>query len=316
MRTARLLLLIAATSALPLGAQKLPDPEDAGLTIELHPLAEVLAAWKDTAFNAGMEIPVERLGLFARRFAHPALAAGEDARVLGGRYLVTRARPEQQAWIHRWLQRIAASPSLAVHLELRFASVPQADFAQHVRPLLAAETSTPPDTPEGVTPATHGGVLSAEAHATLMTTLDATGSCDVLHAPSILVNEFQRANMSSIQQRSYVTGFEPAGNQAQQLFTPVIDTLQLGLELDAAATLLPDGGVGLRLAADHRELVAMNAEAWSPHHPDLRIQVPDVHRGRVDTWVTIPAEHHAIFAVPNAGSASVLLVMARAAVAR
>ena len=175
---------------------------------------------------------------------------------------------------------------------------------------------THPAADPGVVPATHSAVIDAEAYGALLTSLDGTGRCELLHAPSVLINEFQRANISTIQQRSYVTGFEPEGTKDQPVFSPVVDVLQLGVTLDAAATLLPDDGIGLRLVADHRELVEMLDKAWSPHHPDLKIQAPDIHRGRVDAWATIPDDHCAVYAVPNQVAGTYLLVMARAAAVR
>jgi len=323
--------------ATPAAAQRILDPVDPALSVECHSLAEVHAAWNRSEIGAGVEIPPRRLGLFARKFVQPALAEGEDIRVLGGALLVARARPDQQAWLNRWLKRIGEDADRVVHLDVRFFTVPKADYEAHCEPLLQRPPAAGPagdddavdgadgradggtggrtDGPEWI-PVARRGVLSVAAVQKMAAALDKAGRWTVGSTPSVLVNEFQRASLATIQQQNYVATYTPPLTEAQEVLVPKVEVLQHGFTLDASATVLPEGAVGVRIVVEYTELLEMERSAFSAKHPQLEIQRPKLRRSRIDAWDAVPAEHDAIYAVPAPDADAVLLVLVRPAAVR
>lgn len=257
-----------------------------------------------------------------RAFVQPSLRRGEDVQPLAERWLVVLGRAEQHAWVERFLQ--VARTQQGTHIEIctELFRMPETVFQADVVPALSPAR---PDVAAGGSPADRAPSRPIDAAPRVILApgpgTDAFRAALRQHAriervttPTLVVCPHARAQIAITNSIPYVRDFSVEVAQGSMVADPIVDVVQDGFTLEAAATLLPQGAVGIALEATVADLkrpiptFTTNLGAGQ----DVSIQLPQVLTSQVTAAAELPRDHLAVFAMPAvAGKRYVVTLTAR-----
>ncbi|MHC5011236.1 MAG: hypothetical protein ACYTG6_09830, partial [Planctomycetota bacterium] len=145
----------------------------------------------------------------------------------------------------------------------------------------------PDGAPDTERPAT---LLSADDAARLLQGGDGLPASQVVSAPRLTTYDGQRANISMLEQVSYVQDYDvEVGEGGEFTASPVIGTVQDGLVLELVPHLRDDGAVDLEIALTLAELIRPIPEFETTlGGRTLTIQLPELRVQKVDHEALIP----------------------------
>jgi hypothetical protein len=297
------------------GAQAQPIAGDARIAkiYELPALTAARAAEPPAQGAEGMTDPDQGHGdkggpavvaQMIRAFVKPALLANEDVQPLGERWLVLLGRAEQHAWLDRYLATARKQRDEVFTLDCEVYAMPEKVFTETVAPALA---------PPGKA-AAGGPVLLAPGEGTdaFRAALKGDARCEAVASPKLVVRPLMPAQVSQVQQTAYVRDFEIEVAKASFLANPIVDVVRDGVSIEAAATLLQEGTMGVSLQMSVcdlqrpiREFTTTLAGSTLP----VTIQLPKVQTTQARAAVELQRGHTIVLPLPPlAGKRHVLLL--------
>jgi hypothetical protein len=308
LKTVRTFLLLLPATAL--AAQTQPAAGDARTVVVYDLGAE--APGPDIVLRAeGDSQPAEwaqssrpaTVAQMVRAFVQPPLAANEDVQPLGERWLVLLCRAEQHAWLERYLAAAKRHHDQTITMQCELFAMPEISYLEKVAPALSQ-----PGKPAG-----SASILApGEGTDAFRKALTADATCESLAAPKLTVRPLESASMSLLQQTSYVRDFEVEVQKAAFIANPVIDVVQDGVTIEAAAAIVQEGVAGVSLKVSVSDLKKPIPEVTTNLGGTtlpVKIQLPQLITTQARAAVELPRGHTVVFALPPlAGKRHVLLL--------
>ena len=303
-----LVLLLPATA---LAAQAAPAAGDAR-SVNVYDLGAEAKEGPDLVLKMeGDKQPVDwtqsnrpaTVAQLVRAFVQPPLAANEDVQPLGERWLVLLCRPEQHAWLERYLAVAKRHNDQTIAMQCELFAMPEISYLEKVAPAL-----NQPGKPAGSALILAPG----EGTAAFRKALTADASCQSVVAPRLVVRPLESASMSHLRQTSYVRDFEVEVQKAAFIANPVIDVVQDGVSIETAAAIVQEGVAGVSLEVTVSDLKKpipeVTANLGGSSLP-VKIQLPQLITTQARVAVELPRGHTVVFALPTvAGTRHVLLL--------
>lgn len=219
-------------------------------------------------------------------FITPPLNAGstKDQRISAtATTLLANVWPVQHEWIRSFRQSfLDGGETSQLLLELRVLKVPES----------ALQTLGLSDEPMVLD--------TAEREQAFLDQAIKLDQVDVLNAPSILVLNGQWANLSTLNQKSYIKRYdviEYVEPGRMRLVDPVVDAVSEGLLWDLRTVRLPGDTVGIESKLSISELTEPMAELETPYG---KIALPEVKTTRIESVVRVkPGQCFVLMAHPS-----------------
>ncbi|MHC5063534.1 MAG: hypothetical protein ACYTG5_06130 [Planctomycetota bacterium] len=237
-------LICLGLSAQDQGIIKKPITGDSARELHTYDIRDLLERLMDygdleelgvDARQARLESISETLEDTLQNFVRPTLVKNEDLKIVGNSHLVVTARPEQQVWIARYLQRQAEQKPALLNIRARVISADEQEFAR----------LDVGDQPKIL----HEG----EELERFLETLTA-GKSDVMIAPVVTVYNQQSFSISTTKPITYVKDFKVDMVDGALLADPVLETVNQGVILEGQAASLGDDMVGISCKLTLREV--------------------------------------------------------------
>lgn len=309
MRPAHLLTFVLAATAAVAPAQAAPAPADdrvaqlydvGDLVKKLAPPERPDAAdfglppMKPPADNA---VGGEAIARLLRAFVTPKLRSGEEIKPVGDRWIVALGRPQQQAWIGRFLAAARASEAAPVFMECRCLTVPEISFLREIRPALVDGTD---DDAAEVTYLTRVLAPGKATTSFVAELLEREGVTTVVDQ-KVLVQPLHVAHMATINQTAYVRDYEVEVTADAVIADPIVDVIQDGIVVQAAVSPLENGKLGVSLDATvtdlERPIPKIDTILPGTKH-EVTIQLPSLQSTQLEAAVELEADHIVIMAPP------------------
>lgn len=239
MRTTLLLLALVGTAS----AQKMPVTDDPGRIVQLFDLGPTLdrvgqrparsVAARGGDFAAMRQEHREELVDAIRRFVEPPLTEGDDVTLLGTDRLVALVKPEQAAWIERFLD-----------------GLDEADPEERFGALFTMFKLAPDRLSEAFGRDDLGDAFALEVTAETMRRIRRLG--DDWHSGPTSTGHLHPWWGEFGAGMPFVTGWRkvPRRTHDEDLVTPIIDKAFDGIEFEISYVPLPDGRIGHVLSGD------------------------------------------------------------------
>ncbi len=221
-----------------------------------------------------------------RSFVQPPLLPNEEVQPIGERWLTLLGRPEQHAWLERFLATAHAGQEQLVAMECRFWAMPEATYQLDVAPALGEQGRALLEPGEGT--------------AAFLQGLQKLAKVTQIAAPKLTVRPLTEASMSVENQTSYIRDFKVEKVRDELIADPVVAIVHDGLRLRTAATLLTDDTAGIALEAQIADLQKPipTFETTLGIGKPISIQLPTVLTTRLDAAATVRSGTTAVFAMP------------------
>ena len=233
----------------------------------------------------------------AAAFAQPALRDNESIQPLGERWLVVLGRPEQHAWLDRFLTAARREQPLLITMSCGLYTLPEVAFQRDVRPALQPDA---PDGGDGEVPTTT--VLApGEATDTFLAGLRDHDDLTEVTMPSLTVRPLEPARARVVNQTAYVRDFEVEIRDGAAIADPIVDVVQDGVTVQAAATPLDGGALGVSLeltVADLQQPIPTFETRIGVGTAPVTIQLPQVLMRRVEAAVELGHGHTVVLVLP------------------
>ncbi len=206
-----------------------------------------------------------------RAFVQPALLANEDVQALGERWIVLLARPEQHAWVERYLVAAQRQRNRLLTVQCELFAMPETVFAEMVAPALAQPgKAAAPGSPVILAP--------GEGTDAFRAALQRDKRCEAVTSPCLTVQPLMPGTIAMLNQTAYVRDFEVEVVKEAFVANPVIDVVQDGLKVEAAATMLQEGIAGVSFQVSVSDLKRPIAEFTTNlgKGNDVKIQLPQL----------------------------------------
>ncbi|HEX5051161.1 MAG TPA: hypothetical protein VFZ65_05280 [Planctomycetota bacterium] len=216
---------------------------------------------RDTMQWTETEGPAPRPGAIVRllqAFVKPPLAANEEIRALGERWIVVLARPEQHAWIERFLQATRGSDAQTFQLECSYYSAPELVFLRDIRDALVPKggTGNGADEPEAAPPKFVSQVLAPGPNTdAFLKALPALKEVTTGQGQGLVVWPLTTGHVAVVNQTAYVRDFDVEVAQAAFIANPIIDVVQDGITIEASVAPLADSKLGLSIEVRVADLI-------------------------------------------------------------
>jgi hypothetical protein len=191
------------------------------------------------------EADAEALGRLLAQFVEPPLGAGDDCRVLAGRWLALLASPEQLASAEQLVRTANEQRERLVDVEVRMLQLAHDAFTAKLQPRLTKVQRGGRDGWEAIVPAD-----GADAFAELVVGA-ASGWLD---APKLTVAPLHRATAALKEQVAYVRDLVVTPVQDTFIADPVIDVVWDGWEAETFVAPRRDGMLGIAVSVTHQQL--------------------------------------------------------------
>ncbi|MCA8952234.1 MAG: hypothetical protein KDE27_22175 [Planctomycetes bacterium] len=313
------LLLMALTGALTAlcAAQAAPAPND-GRSAKLYDVGDLvsrvaafdvtpaspddLAAPPRAAVSPNSPDAVVRL---VRAFVRPPLAANEEVKAVGERWIAVVGRAEQHAWVDRFFAaaRGAAPDGPLIRLRTRCFALPELAFARDVQPALRTEKDAS-DGKDGKPPADKSYVtevlVPGKSTAAFLTAIETNKEAVSIDTPEVVVRPLAIGSLSLLQQTAYVRDFEVEVAKQAFIADPVVDVVRDGIVLETAATPLEDGRLGISIEAHITDLERPieTREIDLGGGQKVKIQLPHLQSTRIESAVELSPGHILLLAPP------------------
>ncbi|MCU0863250.1 MAG: hypothetical protein MUC36_05640 [Planctomycetes bacterium] len=238
---------------------------------------------------------LESVAAMVRAFVRPELAADEEVRALGERWLAVVARGEQHAWIEQCVATtLAAQPPLG-RLQVEVLTMPEPAFARDVAAAL---------TPVGKVAAEVTVLPAGPAASFFVERLRAHPEASVLPVPmpeaGVVLQKLVPCSIAAVQQTAYVRDFEVEVATTSFTCEPIVDVVQDGFTLRATAAP-GTAGLGLALHAEWAELmrpIPTSTTTLEGSIAPVTVQLPQVRKVQVEATVELPADSTVVVLLP------------------
>lgn len=284
----KLVLSMTVLCALALPAQeKRPAPHDPKREVHIFEVADLVESKEGSDPKA--------LASFIRTFIQPPLEKGEDVKDLGNGSLVVLAKPNQQAWVQRFLIQNRKVKPYFLHVQVTFAHMGDKTFASQLRPLLKKKTSVIIDDTE----------KSSAFMAGLLKKADVT----VINAPRYLALPLQEASVFVGEQLTYVSNYEIKKIDSPKGFVadPVVEKAQDGILFQGTGAFTDANLIGLDfklvIAEIHKPI---QTEALTERQKDipetirklgLKVSLPETTKTTLKSKALVPNQGWAVFSL-------------------
>ncbi|MCR9244789.1 MAG: hypothetical protein NXI31_07140 [bacterium] len=248
-----------------------------------------------------------------RAFVKPGLRGNEEINPVGERWVVALGRPEQQAWIGRFLAAARGERTQPVLVSYECLTLPEVTFLQRIKPALtpppkAADPRTPPEaakekpTEADPEPPYLTQILApGAATRRFLTAMHDLDGVKKVTSQQVHVHPLQVAHMSTINQTAYVKDFDLEVAKNAFVADPVVDVIQDGIVMQAAVAPLENGLLGLSLDASVAELQRPIPE-FETTLPGttmkVKLQLPSLQARQVEAAVELQPGHLVLLALP------------------
>lgn len=289
-----LLLVISATAQeVPVLKQPIAGDRSRELhTYDIHALLERLVNHGE--FEELSEAKkLERLKGVSASLAHclcsfiqPALLRNEDVQIVGGSHLVATARPEQHAWIVRFLEGQILRLPEQIFIETKILTIEALRFA-------SLEIGDQPRIFSGGAELENFRKSLAE---------DNDGIIDEVIAPKLITFGLQDFQMYVTKPITYVKDFDVEIVDGAILADPVLETIEDGIRFGGRVVNLGDGVIGvsckLTLTKVEQPIQIVEIELGDTGLKG-EIQLPKIEKLEIDATAVIPDSGAAIFPGPE-----------------
>ncbi|MFN3244931.1 MAG: hypothetical protein ACE37K_25745 [Planctomycetota bacterium] len=249
--------LLTATVMLPpsLSAQRVlvPDTDQQLQLFDLRDLirdgspgVELMLKGDRSPFDATAS---ERAARMLRQFVDPPLRKGDDLTAIGEHRIAVFADAERIASVERILTAAKKHQKDLLTIEVQLLDVPAGKFRKYLREHLTKVEA------KGDGASTFQSVFGKEAAKLFLATCDKIDGAGKLAAPLVSVLPLQQAEVSVVNQTSYVKDFTVQRSDANEVVAdPVVDVVWSGHRAEVCATFLPHGRIGLSCDLRFQEL--------------------------------------------------------------
>lgn len=242
-----------------------------------------------------------RLASGARFLIRPELRAGEELQVLGERWLVLLARPEQHAWMDRLVLADLDGAIPVGRMKVQMVSLPEGVFDAEILPNLGAE-----GTVRDVAVLEPGKETDAFVAALL-----AREDGRKVDVGAVELRQMWPATASRVEQTAYVKDFDVETANGTAIADPIIDVVEDGLAVQAIANSLESGAMALSITASLAELerpIPTFTTTLGVGKP-VTIQLPQVTVSKVEAAVELQAGQIVAMALPATGGKRSLVLV-------
>ena len=180
-----------------------------------------------------------------RHFIEPSLRQGDDIQAIGPHWIAVIADAERIASVDRIFEAAKQHRDDLLTIEIRMLDVKPDTFRSKLQKSLAKVARQGGDSWEAV-------IAKDKAEAFWKTSEAAADA--LLAAPKLCVQPLQLAQVSVVNQVSYVKDFTVQRSKDAVIADPVIATTWDGHKSEVCATFLPDGRIGLSCSVHVQEL--------------------------------------------------------------
>ncbi len=221
-----------------------------------------------------------------RSFIQPALLRNEDVQIVGGSHLVATARPEQHAWIVRFLEGQRLRLPEQIFIETKILTIEALRFA-------SLEIGDQPRIFSGGAELENFRKSLAE---------DNDGIIDEVIAPKLITFGLQDFQMYVTKPITYVKDFDVEIVDGAILADPVLETIEDGIRFGGRVVNLGDGVIGvfckLTLTKVEQPIQIVEIELGDTGLKG-EIQLPKIEKLEIDATAVIPDSGAAIFPGPE-----------------
>lgn len=305
-------LFLASALAVPAQEKRLA-PGDPKREVHIFEVADLLKPKE----NDTQATPADRqkraasklraLAGFIRTFIQPPLEKGDDVKSLGAGSLVVLGKPNQQAWVQRFLTQHRKANPYFLNVQATFVHMGDKTFEKQLRPLLKKKTSMVIDDTE----------KSSAFMAGLLKKADVT----VLNAPRYLALPLQEASVFVGSTMKYVSNYEikeidsPKGYVAD----PVVEEASDGILFQGTGAFTDANFIGLDfklvIAEIHKPI---HTEALVERKKDipaairrlnLKVSLPETTKTTLKSKALVPNHGWAVFSLGRRHSKHWILIL-------
>ncbi|MHC4513390.1 MAG: hypothetical protein ACYTGW_03320 [Planctomycetota bacterium] len=297
-----LTIVLTAFVALPVATQqKQPAPGDPKREVHMYDVRDLIqpqgSGDKITAVNRE-EIAAKNIKMlagFVKTFIQPPLEKGEDVKSLGGGSLVALARPNQQAWVQRFLAQNREKKPYLLSVQASFVHMGDKTFEKQLRPLLKKDSRAIIDDTEK-SGAFMAGLLRKE---------DVT----LISAPRFLALPLKHASLWVGSKITYVSDYEikkidsPKGYVAD----PVVQEAHDGILFEGTGAFVDESFIGLDfkllIAELHKPIDTETLAERKKNVPaairklNLKVSLPSTTRTTLKSKALVPNRGWAVFSL-------------------
>lgn len=290
----RVHVLVVMLCALAVPAQeKRLVPGDPKREVHILEVADLIKPKEGDQKTAAQNL--EALAGFIRTFIQPPLEKGDDVKSLGNGSLVVVARPDQLAWVHRFLIQNRKVKPYFLSVAVTFVHMGDKTFESELRPLLEKKTSMVID--------------DTEKSGAFMAGLLKKADVEVINAPRYLALPLQRTSILVGRKMTYVSNYDirkvdsPKGYVAD----PVVEEALDGIVFEGTGAFTDANIIGLDfklvIAEIHKPIHTETLAERKKDIPevirklDLRVSLPETTKTTLQSKALVPNRGWAIFSL-------------------
>jgi len=244
---------------------------------------------------------------FIRTFIQPPLEKGDDVKSLGNGSLVVLGKPNQQAWVQRFLDQNSKAKPYFLNVQATFVHMGDKTFESQLRPLLKNLSLM-------VTAAT-------EKSSAFMRGLLKKADVTVINAPRYLALPLQQASVFVGQTLNYVSNYDireidsPKGHVAD----PVVEEAQDGILFQGTGAFVDKNFIGLDfklvIAEIHKPVETEPLTDRKKNLPaeirklNLKVSLPETTRTTLKSKALVPNHGWAVFSLGRRHSKHWILIL-------
>lgn len=303
--TAILLPSLAAVCA----AQAKPDPES-DRVVRIYDVGDLL----EKVIGDGDPAPArsaQPLVRLVRAFLQPPLQQGEEVLTVGERWIVAAARPEQHAWIDRFLEAARgeqAGPRI-VWLECECFSVAQVTYLRDIEPAFTGLGGARDE--EDARFLTQVLAPGENTDAFLRALAEREGVRSI-HSQRLALLPLNVGSLAVTNQTSYISDFDVSVADNAFIADPIVDVIQDGILVRSAVAPLENGLLGVAIDAHIAEL-QLPIETRDVKVPGtttaMTIQLPNLRSTDIESAVEMAPGHIVVLAPPPLAGERTLFVV-------
>jgi len=264
-------------------------------------------------------IGAEAIAQLLRAFMKPKLRSSEEVNPVGERWIVALGRPEQHAWITRFLEAARGSETQPVLIDCTCFTVPEITFLRDIRPALieppepSDAADADPTEPAAEEPNYLTRVLAPGARTNaFLRELVKNTEVEVITTQKLHVLPLRTAHMATVNQTAYIRDFDLKVAKDAIIADPIVDVVQDGVVLEVAVSLLENGRLGVSIDAIvtdlQRPIPRVETKLPGIELP-VTIQLPSLKSTQIEAAVELEANHVVVMAPPPLAGKRILFVV-------
>jgi hypothetical protein len=284
-------LVLSLVLAIP-AQEKRPVPGDPKRELHIFDVRDLITAADKPKREADN---LEALRGFISTFIDPLLEKGDDVKSLGDGSLVVLGKPNQQAWVQRFLTQNRKAKPYFLSVAATFVHMGDKTFESELRPILKKESSAVID--------------DTEKSATFMAGLLKKADVAVVNAPRYLALPLQQASVWVGEKITYVSNYQirkidsPKGYVAD----PVVEEARDGILFEGTGAFVDKSFIGLDFKLVIAELhKPVQTEALTERKKDLpeairklnlKVSLPETTKTTLKSKALVPNQGWAVFSL-------------------